>query len=132
MTMKPFATLLAAASLIAGLGLVAPALSQVAKQTITLTEVDPLVLATGWRASQIIGADVYNDAGEEIGEIQDLIITAKGTAPYAVVSVGGFLGMNAHHVVVAASSLELVGKKLTLHGGTKDSLKALPNFAFAS
>ena len=51
--------------------------------------------------------------------------------PYAVVSVGGFLGVAAHHVVVAASALELVTAKLTLHGATKESLKALPNFTFA-
>jgi hypothetical protein len=40
--------------------------------------------------------------------------------------------MDAHHVVVAASALELIDKKLTLHGATKASLKALPNFEFAS
>ena len=60
-----------------------------------------------------------------------MIITASGTVPYAVASVGGFLGMGSHLVVVAASSLELVGKKLTLHGATKESLKALPKFTFA-
>lgn len=97
-----------------------------------LTEIDPTVLATGWRATDIIGAKVYNDAGDEIGKLEDMIITTSGTVPYAVVSVGGFLGMDAHHVVVAASALELMSKKLTLHGATKESLKALPNFTFAS
>ena len=61
-----------------------------------------------------------------------MIITASGTVPYVVVSVGGFLGMDAHHVVVAASALELIDTKLTLHGATKELLKALPNFTFAS
>jgi hypothetical protein len=51
--------------------------------------------------------------------------------PYAVVSVGGFLGMDAHHVVVAVTALESVDKKLSLHGATKETLKALPNFTFA-
>ncbi|WP_181443885.1 PRC-barrel domain-containing protein (plasmid) [Rhodobacter capsulatus] len=100
--------------------------------TVTLTEVDPTVLATGYRASEILKADVYNDAGEKVGTIEDMIVTTSGTVPYAVVSVGGFLGMNAHHVVVAGSALELMGKKLTLHGATKESLKALPNFTFGS
>ena len=103
-----------------------------AKQTITLTEVDPIVLATGWRATAIIGAEVYNDAGDKIGKLEDMIVTSRGTVPYVVISVGGFLGMDAHHVVVTASALELVASKLTLHGATKESLKALPNFAFAS
>lgn len=130
--MKTLTTLLATASMFAGLALVTPAFSEVAKQTIVLTEVDPVVLASGWRASDIIGASVYDDAGTDIGKLEDMIITTSGTVPYAVVSVGGFLGMDAHHVVVAASALELVGKKLTLHGATKESLKALPNFVFAS
>ena len=55
------------------------------------------------------------DLGDKIGKIEDMIITAEGTVPYAVVSLGGILGMDAHHVVVAASAL-----------------KALPNFTFAS
>lgn len=130
--MKTVTTLLTTATLIMGLGIVAPAFADAAKQTIVLTEVDTTVLATGWRATAIIGAKVYNDAGEDIGKLEDMIITSKGTIPYAVVSVGGFLGVDAHHVVVAASSLELVDKKLTLHGATKESLKALPNFEFAS
>jgi sporulation protein YlmC with PRC-barrel domain len=130
--MKYLTKLLAPASFAIGLSFAGPALSEATKQTIVLTEIDPLVLATGWRATDVIGARVFNDAGEDIGKIQDMIITDAGTVPYAVVSVGGFLGMDAHHVVVAAAALELVGDKLTLHGATKESLKALPNFTFAS
>lgn len=130
--MKTFTTLLTSAALIAGLGLVGPVLADAAKQTIVLTEVDPIVLATGWRATDIIGAEIYNDFGDKIGKLEDMIITGKGTVPYVVVSVGGFLGMDAHHVVVSASALELLDKKLTLHGASKESLKALPNFDFAS
>jgi len=122
----------AAALLMAGLGLGAPAFAQAVKQTVVLTEVDPTILATGWRASDIMDADVYNDAGEKIGKLEDMIITTSGTVPYAFVSVGGFLGIDAHHVVVAASALELADKKLTLHGATVESLKALQNFTFAS
>jgi hypothetical protein len=130
--MKTLSKLLAAAALSASFGLAAPAISETTKQTITLTEVDPLILATGWRASDIIGAKVFDDAGTEIGKLEEMIITSKGTVPFAVVSVGGFLGIDAHHVVVPASALELLDGKLTLHGATKESLKALPNFTFAS
>ena len=130
--MKPLTKLLSTAAILAGLGLVAPAISETVKQTVVLTEVDPVVLDTGWRATDIIGAMVYDDAGTDIGKLENMIITTSGTVPYAVVSVGGFLGMDAHHVVVAASALELIDKKLTLHGATKESLKALPNYEFAS
>jgi PRC-barrel domain len=120
------------AILIAGLGIVVPALADAANQTIVLTEVDPVTLASGWRATTILGAEVYNDSGDKIGELEDMIITSSGTIPYAVVSLGVFLRIDAHHVVVAASSSELVDTKLTLHGATKETLRALPNFEFAS
>ena len=37
--------------------------------------------------------------------------TDKESVPYAVVSVGGFLGMDTHNVVVAAALLKLVDVK---------------------
>ena len=120
--------LLAAAFLMSVHGLVTPAGAEAVKQTIVLTEVDPTVLATGWRASDIMGAKVYDDVGVEIGKIEDMIITASGTVPYAVVSVGGFLGIDAHHVVVAASALELVDKKLVLHGASKEFAQCAAEF----
>lgn len=73
-----------------------------------------------------------DDAGTEIGKLEDMKTTTAGTVPYAVVSVGGFPGLNAHRVVVAASALDLVCDKLALHGATAEALKALPNFDFAS
>jgi hypothetical protein len=59
------------------LGLAAPVFADTAKQTIMLTQVDPTILATGWRATNIIGATVYDDAGENIGKVEDMIITDK-------------------------------------------------------
>jgi sporulation protein YlmC with PRC-barrel domain len=129
--MKHLETLLASLLVVSSLGAVTPAAAQTTAPTVILTQVDPTVLATGYRASKIIGSEVFNDEGAEIGTVEDMIVTENATVPYAVVSVGGFLGMNAHHVVVAASAMQLVDKKLTLHGATKESLKALPNFTFA-
>jgi sporulation protein YlmC with PRC-barrel domain len=50
--------------------------------------------AHGMRASQLIGTDVTNAQGENLGEIEDLVInTATGKVDYAVLQFGGFLGM---------------------------------------
>ncbi len=130
--MKTFTSLLATAAVLTSLGFVAPAISQTATQKVMLTAVDATTLTTGWRATKIIGSTVHDDAGTEIGTLDDMIITDAGTVPYAVISVGGFLGMGTHSVVVAAAALEMMDTKLTLHGATKDSLKALPAFAFGS
>ncbi|MBS7541180.1 PRC-barrel domain-containing protein [Ancylobacter lacus] len=109
---------------------ITPAMAQGAKQTVSLTEISSLTLATGYRSSKVVGSTVYNDAKEDIGKIDDLIVTSKDGVPFAVVSVGGFLGMGKHYVVVPASSLEVVGGRITLHGATKDSLKALPDYTY--
>ena len=51
-----------------------------------------------------MGSDVYNDAMEDIGKVDDLIVTAKDSVPFAVLSVGGFLGLDKHYVICAGVS----------------------------
>jgi hypothetical protein len=89
-------------------------------------------LAAGYRASKVIGSSVVNDANETIGKIDDLLVSPDGKEPFAVLSIGGFLGMGSHLVAVPFESLKLVDKKLTLPGGTKDSLKLPPEFKYAA
>lgn len=49
----------------------------------------------------IIGASVRNEQGEDIGDIQRLLINPQtGLVSYIEVSVGGFLGMGDKNVVV--------------------------------
>jgi hypothetical protein len=49
-----------------------------------------------------------------------------------VLSIGGFLGMDSHLIVVPHDSLNLIDNKIVLPGGTKDSLKMLPEFKYAA
>lgn len=107
-----------------------PAFAQGAKQTVSLMEVNPITLATGYRSTKVVGSTVYNEAKEEIGKVDDLIVTSKDSVPYAVLSVGGFLGMGTHNIVVPASALDVVDGRMMLRGASKDSLKALPNYAY--
>jgi sporulation protein YlmC with PRC-barrel domain len=84
-----------------------------------------------YRASKVIGSDVLNDANQSIGKIDDLLVNPDGTAPFAVLSIGGSLGRDTHLVVVPYDNLKLVGNKIVLPGGTKDTLKMLPEFKYA-
>ncbi len=59
----------------------------------------------GWRASKIVGASVYNDQHNSIGDIDDLIIDQSGKVTEAVVSVGGFLGIGTKLVGVPFDQL---------------------------
>ena len=108
----------------------APAYSQGAPQTVTLMKVDPQTLAKGYRTSKVVGSTVVNEANETVGAIDDLIVTPGGQAPYAVLSVGGFLGLGTKYVVVPFTALRIVDKKIILPGGTKEALKALPDFKY--
>jgi PRC-barrel domain len=101
-------------------------------QTIDLVKVDVQKLAAGYRASKVIDSNVVNDANETIGEIDDLLVSLDGKEPYAVLSIGGFLGMGTHLVVVPYDTLKFADKKVVLPGGTRDGLKTLPAFQYAT
>jgi sporulation protein YlmC with PRC-barrel domain len=101
-------------------------------QTVDIAKVDVQKLSAGYRASKVIGSNVLNDASEIIGKIDDLLVSPDGKAPFAVLSIGGFLGIDTHLVVVPYDSLKLVDNKIVLPGGTKDTLKMLPEFKYAA
>jgi ribosomal 30S subunit maturation factor RimM len=93
-------------------------------------KVDPTTLAPGYRTSKVVGSTVVNEAKETVGTIDDLIVTPTEKVPFAVLSVGGFLGMGTKYVVVPFSSLQVKDKQMVLPGATKDSLRALPEFKY--
>ena len=92
-------TLMASVAVIA-VSLSSPGFSQGAPQTLSMMKVDPQSLATGYRTSKVVGSAVVNEANETVGTIDDLIVTPSEKVPYAVLSVGGFLGMGTKYVVV--------------------------------
>ena len=122
--------LLASAAVLAA-AMSGPVFAQGAPQTLSLMKVDPATLATGYRTSKVVGSTVYNEANETVGTIDDLIVTPSETVPFAVLSVGGFLGMDSKYVVVPFSSLVVKDKKMVVPGATKDSLKSLPEFKYS-
>ena len=91
-----------------------------------------IVATTGYRASKLLGSDIYNDQGEKIGKLDDFIVGSDTKVSIAIVGVGGFLGMGKRMVAVPATSLESNDQGQTvLPGATKDELKALPEFRYA-
>jgi sporulation protein YlmC with PRC-barrel domain len=101
-------------------------------QTVELVKVDVQKLSAGYRASKVIGSSVVNDASETIGTVDDLLVSRDGKQPYAVLSIGGFLGMGTRLVVVPYETLKFADKKVILPGGTKEGLKMLPEFKYAT
>ena len=107
-----------------------PALPQAAVQ---LVKVDLSVVAKGYRMSKLIGSSVINDKSEKIGTIDDVIADKdKKQLSFAVLQVGGFLGVGGHLVAVPYDSLVIddTGQKITLPGASKDELKKLSQFNY--
>src|SRR6202048_949916 len=63
-----------------------------------------------WRASKLIGLNVYNDNNEKIGDIQELIVDKSAKVDNVVLGVGGFLGMGEHYVAVPMEKLKWVNE----------------------
>ena len=120
--------LLTAVSLAAAGGLLA-----IPARGAQLVEVDEKPLAEAYRASKLIGASVVNDKDQKIGNVDDLIVTPTDRVLFAVISVGGFLGINGRLVAVPYSSLTVddKGRKVVLPGASKDALSKLPAFHYA-
>ena len=123
--------LLASAAIIGVMLLAAHANAQGVPQSVEITKVDVQKVAAGYRASKVVGSSVVNDANQTIGKIDDLLVTRDGKEPYAVLSVGGFLGMGTRMVVIRYDSLKFADNKIVLPGGTKDGLKMLPAFQYS-
>ena len=64
--------------------------------------------------------------------MDDLLVEPSDKVLFAVLSVGGFLGMGERLVVVPFSSLRVAGNRIMLPGGTKNALNALPEFKYAT
>ena len=88
-------------------------------------------VALGYRASKLLGATVYNDKNEKIGKVGDLIVKPDDKLSFAIIDVGGFLGLGRHHVAIPVSQFTSIKPKIVLPGATKETLKQLPQFQFA-
>jgi hypothetical protein len=89
-------------------------------------------VATGWSASrQVLGRPVFNDKDEKIGTVDDIIISPTKSVSYAIVRVGGFLGVAKHDVAVSVDQFSNRGGKLVLAGASKEALKSIPPFEYA-
>jgi hypothetical protein len=121
-----------AAAVVFAAALSGPTFSQGVPQTMMLFKVDPQSLATGYRTSKVVGSTVVNGANETVGTIDDLIVTPNDKVPFAVLSVGGFLGIGTKYVVVPYNALEVNDKRMMLRDATKESLKSLPEFKYST
>jgi sporulation protein YlmC with PRC-barrel domain len=109
------------------------AAAQVAGQaTVGVTVEEQKLVVLGWSVKhKLLDHEVYNDKNEKIGKVDDIIVSPKKTASWAIIGVGGFLGIASKDVAIPMDHLRFEGDKLVLPGATKDELKSLPPFELA-
>ena len=79
----------------------------------------------------LVRAAVRNPAGESIGEVEEVVLSADGRVKNIILSVGGFLGVGTKRVAMQWSDFRIWQDKdrLTLVTEvTKDDLKAAPDY----
>lgn len=126
------ASLIASAAMVGAVLFAGPVWAQGVPQVVSIEKVDVVKVAAGYRATKIIASPVVNDANEKIGDLDDLLVAKSDKVLFAVLSVGGFLGIGERLVVVPFDSLQFAGNKVTLPGGSKSALEALPEFKYAT
>ena len=67
-----------------------------------------MMLKGNWRASKLMGLDVYNEANEKLGDVNELILDKDGKINAVVIGVGGFLGMGEHDIAVSMDKLKFM------------------------
>ena len=63
-----------------------------------------------WRASKLIGLNVYNDQNEKLGDISEILLDKSGKIDGVVLGVGGFLGMGKHDILVQLDKLKFINE----------------------
>jgi sporulation protein YlmC with PRC-barrel domain len=111
-----------------------PSQAQLAGSTaasVTLTERHEV--AMGWTAKRsVLGRNVYTEAGQKIGVVQDIIIAPGGKVSYLIIGAGGFVGIGRHDVAVAADRVRDHGGRLEMPGASPDVIRTIPRFDYAN
>ncbi len=133
MERKIFTAIAAASLLLAG------ATMAIGQQVVGSTQLGVAVaelrdVTTGWSAKrQVLGKTIYNDSGDGIGKVDDIIVAPDKAVSYAIIGAGGFLGAGRHDVAIPVGQLKQQSDgKFVLAGATKDALKAMPPFEYAN
>ena len=88
---------------------------------------------TGTTVANFYKQNVYDQADNKIGDVDDLLVDQKGQITAVLVGVGGFLSMGEKDVAIPFSALhasEKNNKWYLVLNTTKDALKAAPGFKY--
>jgi sporulation protein YlmC with PRC-barrel domain len=101
-------------------------------QTVGVTIEEMKLVLLGWSAKhELLGKEIYNDKNEKLGKIDDIIVAPTRTVSFAIIGVGGFLGIAKKDVAIPMDQIKQVNGKFVVAGATKAAVKAMPPFEYA-
>ena len=71
-----------------------------------------------WRASKLVGLNVYNEQNEKLGDISEILLDRSGKVEGVIIGVGGFLGMGQRDIKVELSKLKFVDEPVKTSAAT--------------
>jgi sporulation protein YlmC with PRC-barrel domain len=89
--------------------------------------------ATLTSAEQMMGKTVVGSDGQEIGEVEDVILDAQqGQAEQLVISSGGFLGIGERQIAIdfASAQLDPANGQVKISNLTREGVRDLPEFSY--
>jgi len=90
----------------------APAPNRVPAPAVSATTTETITHTSQWRASKLIGVNVYNVQNEKLGDISDILLDQSGKVSGVVIGVGGFLGLGERDIVVGLDKLSFAREAL--------------------
>jgi PRC-barrel domain len=88
---------------------------------------DMMVQPFNLSVDDIEDMDLKTQAGDEIGEVEEVLVDGDGQPVAVAVEVGGFLGMGDHQAVVGLDQLTVMDDDLVT-SLDKDAIEALPHW----
>jgi sporulation protein YlmC with PRC-barrel domain len=96
---------------------------------------EPVKRADGNLATNIVGEAVYNGPGDDaqnIGDVNDIVLTKQGKAESLILGVGGFLGIGEKNVAVSFDAIQNTtdadGNIKLVLDTTREELDAAPGY----
>jgi sporulation protein YlmC with PRC-barrel domain len=90
------------------------------------------VASDGISADNLIGTTVYGAGEENVGEIDDVILSESGEVDAVIINVGGFLGLGEKEVAVSMDNLQFMsdedGDYYLYTEFTQEQLEAQPEY----
>lgn len=76
---------------------------------------------------ELMDKEVVGTAGEQVGEVSDVLVDADGKPQKVVIEHGGFLGMGQREVALDIGDIQMQGDQVQI-STTKEELSAMPEW----